>query len=40
MNSVKEWILGLAATTAVAAGMVFGLIYGVDGEVARRYRYA
>ena len=38
MNSVKELILGLAATTAAAAGIVVGLIYGVDGEVARRER--
>lgn len=38
MNSVKELILGLAATTAAAVGIVVGLIYGVDGEVARRER--
>lgn len=38
MNSIKDLILGLTATTAVATGMVIGLIYGVDGEVARRER--
>ena len=40
MNSVKEFILGLVVMIVAAAGIVIGLIYGVDGEVARREREA